>query len=227
MTGEDNSPTRRHLRVTALEQQSRRRGVKVYLDDGAPLVMSLEICLQFQLRVGDELSDARVAEIKDVQSQHAALQSAMRLLTYRPRSEAELRDRLAQQGVVAGVLEATIARMRELRLIDDEAFARDHVTRRDRTSPRGRRLVASELRAKGIERGIAAQSVATLVDDDAAYRAALRRAIPLAALTYTQFRRRLTDFLLRRGFDHEVTRAVVARIWEEAGREAPTDDGED
>lgn len=215
------------MRVTALERQSRHKAVKVYLDGGAPLVMSLEICLQFHLRVGDELSDARVAEIKDVQSRHAALQSALRLLTYRPRSGAELRDRLAQKGVVEGVLEATISRVRELRLIDDEAFARRHVDSRDRMSPRGRRLVASELRAKGIERGIAAQSVATLVDDDAAYRAATRRAIPLAASTYTQFRRRLTDFLLRRGFDHEVTRAVVARIWEEAGHEAPTHGAED
>lgn len=215
------------MRVTALEQQSRRRAVKVYLDNGAPLVMSLEICLQFHLRVGDELSDARVAEINDVQSRHAALQSAMRLLTYRPRTEAELRDRLARQGVVASVLEATISRVRELRLIDDEAFARRHVDSRDRMSPRGRRLVASELRAKGIERGIAAQSVATLVDDDAAYRAATRRAIPLAALPYTQFRRRLTDFLVRRGFDHEVTRAIVARVWEEAGGGPLTDGSED
>jgi regulatory protein len=215
------------MRITALEHGPRRRHVNVHLNNFLAIPVSLEICLRFHLREGDEIGDVRLAEISHAEALRWAMESALRLLTYRPRSEAELRDRLTRKGVAAEVLGQTIDRVRELRLIDDEAFARLVVERRDRTSPRARRLIASELRAKGIERGIAAQSVATLVDDDAAYRAATRRAIPLAASTYPQFRRRLTDFLLRRGFDHEVTRAVVARMWEEAGREASTDGGED
>jgi len=69
--------------------------------------------------------------------------------------------------------------------------------------------------------------VATVVDDDAAYRAAVRRAPSLAALAYVDFRRRLMDFLLRRGFDHETSSAVTVRIWEETGHARPQTDGDD
>jgi len=137
------------MRITALERQPRGGCVNLHLDHSLALALSLDVCVQFGLRAGDSLSAERLAKVSDAQARHAALESALRLLAYRPRSEAELRGRLARKGVARDVLEGTINRVRELRLIDDEAFARYLVESRDRTSPRGRRLMASELRAKG------------------------------------------------------------------------------
>ena len=203
------------MRVTALERKPGGKRVELHLDGEPATALSAEVCLRFGLRVGDELTDAILDDLRDAETRHRALASALRLLSYRPRSEAELRGRLAQKTVAATVIEETIGRLRGAGLLNDEEFARSWVDSRDRTSPRSRRLISSELRAKGVDAGLAAQSVAGADDQDAAYRAAVRRARSRQALPYVEFRRRLGGFLLRRGFEYEVVKRVVARLWQE------------
>ena len=213
------------MRITAIERQPRRRRANVYLDGRFALALSLEVLAQAGLRPGDEVNPAHLEELRQAEAHHAALASALRLLSYRPRSEAELRQRLARRGTPPPIVDETIARLRHSALLDDEAFAHSWVDNRDQTSPRSRRLLAAELRAKGVDTHTMRQSLDALDDDDAAYRAASRRARSLAALSYPDFRRRLGDFLLRRGFGYETARSTVARLWEELGR--PQTDAED
>jgi len=59
------------------------------------------------------------------------------------------------------------------------------------------------------------QVVANVDDDDNAYRAAQGRAGRLPATDYSLFRRRLGEFLRRRGFSYEVINHVVAQLWQE------------
>ncbi len=205
------------MRITAIEKQPRRRA-NICVDGRPALVVSLEVLAQAGLRQGDELTEARLEELRQAEARHATLASAMRLLAYRPRSEGEMRQRLARGGAPPAVVDETIARLRDLSLVDDEAFARSWVESRDQTSPRGRRLLASELRAKGLARQTVKESLAGLDEEDAAYRAGARRARSLTALPYAEFRHRLGDYLLRRGFGYETVSAAVSRLWQEAGR---------
>ncbi len=202
-------------RVTAIERQPRRRRANVSIDGRFALALSLEVLAGSGLRLGDELTQARLEELRQAEARHAALTSALRLLSYRPRSEAEMRQRLARRGVPHPIVDETVARLRDLGLVDDEAFAGAWVESRDRSSPRGRRLLASELSARGVARQTVRRSLAGLDEGDAAYRAAGRRARSLAALPYADFRRRLGDFLLRRGFGYETVASTVARLWKE------------
>ena len=147
-------------------------------------------------------------------------------LAYGPKSEKELRQALTRRRVPPDVLAETVARLKELRLLDDADFARTYVELRDRTSPRGRRALRSELITRGIEQKSAEEHLSSLDEADAAYRAAYRRARSLPALPFAAFQRRLGDHLLRRGFTHETARTTVRRLYEE--RHASTlDDGDD
>jgi len=213
------------MRVTAIERQPRRRRADVFIDDRFALALSLEVLGQSGLRIGEDVSAARLEELRQAEARHAALTSALRLLAYRPRSETEMRQRLARRGALPSVVDETIVRLRDLGLVDDDAFARSWVESRDQTSPRSRRLLASELRQKGVGRQIVQESLANLDEEDAAYRAAARRARSLATLPYADFRRRLSGFLLRRGFGYETVRATVVRLWEEvAGPQTEADE---
>ncbi len=203
------------MRITALERKPGGKRVQLYLDGEPATALSAEVCLRFGLRAGDELTRGALKDLRDAETRQRALASALRLLAYRPRSEAELRGRLGQKAFAEAVIEETIGRLRGAGLLDDEQFARSWVERRDRTSPRSRRLIASELRARGVDAGLAAQSVTNADDEDAAYRAAARRARSRQALPYVEFRRRLGGFLLRRGFEYAVIKRVVARLWQE------------
>jgi regulatory protein len=135
-----------------------------------------------------------------------------------------MRGALARSRVPAAVLEATLARLRDLGLLDDAEFARSYVEGRDRTSPRSRRLLRSELRARGVDRAALAEPVSEIDEGDAAYRAGEKRARALAQLAYADFRRRLGDYLLRRGFSYETAAATVARVWEELRGERPVEE---
>lgn len=212
------------MRIAGLERKPGGKRIDLQLDGRAAISLSPEVCLRFGLRVGDDLTEAALDALFEAETRERALAAALRLLAYRPRSVAELRTRLKQRAFAVDAIEETIGRLRRGGLLDDEQFARSWVESRERTSPRSRRLISSELRAKGVDARLAERSVAGADDEDAAYRAAARRAQSGRSLPHEEFRRRLGGFLLRRGFDYEVINRVVAKLWEEKG-EGPAGEG--
>lgn len=207
------------MRVTAIEKQRRGKRVNLFLDGRFALGLSLEAAAQAGLRVGDEVDDERLQALRAEAAGADAMAASLRLLSYRPRSEAELRQRLARRGTPPALVDSTIERLRELGLVDDAAFAQAWVDSRDRASPRGRRLLRQELLAKGMDSDTSRELLESVDEPDAALRAASRRAASLRDLSYDEFRRRLGDFLRRRGFGYDTIRRTVDRLWRELAEE--------
>jgi len=201
------------MRITALERRPGNKGVRLCLDEDIEMVVSLEVCLQRGLRVGDDVTRAEIDELNNAEERKRCLDSALRLLSYRQRSEAELRERLMRKRVPPEVVRDTMERLRSAGLLDDQEFARTWVESRNQRAPRSRRLAAAELRARGVTRGVVEDVTATIDERDAAYRAAERRALSLAALPYVEFRQRIGGLLLRRGFNYEIVRETVQKLW--------------
>ncbi|MGC9530520.1 MAG: regulatory protein RecX [Candidatus Bipolaricaulaceae bacterium] len=139
-----------------------------------------------------------------------------RLLAVRPRTEAEVCRRLSEKGCPPQVVEATLRRARQAGLVDDALFARLYAEDRLSSRPRARRLVAHELRARGVEPATArrvAQSVLPECDDRELARRALRARLPLwQGLPREPVKRRAYAFLLRRGFPPAVAREAVEEL---------------
>ena len=81
-----------------------------------------------------------------------------------------------------------------------------------------------ELRQKGIDRPQIDAAVEDLDEEEGALEAARPRAARLAALPPEEFRRKLSEFLLRRGFAYDVVRETVSRLWRELHDEGLVDD---
>ena len=198
--------------ITSLERQKRRQRVNVYGEDGRFLLaVNLGLAQDAGLHSGMELSEAQVEALRREDAGHQAYEAALHLLSYRPRSERELRQRLARGGIERPLIDEAVARLRSRGYLDDEAFARFWTETREATSPRSRRLIRSELLAKGVTSETASAAVADVEDEEAAYRAAARRLRSLPVDDFEAFRRRLGDFLVRRGFSYEVARRTVDR----------------
>jgi regulatory protein len=73
-------------------------------------------------------------------------------------------------------------------------------------------LVRRELRLKGVAEDDAVEAVAELDDSEAALKAAEARAGRLCRLPAEEARRKLSDFLRRRGFSWELTRQTLNRL---------------
>ena len=205
------------MRVTAIRKQRREGRINLYLDGSFALGLTLDAIAAADLRAGDEIDDDTLRSLRRNAAGADALATAMRLLSYRPRSEAELRQRLARRGAPADLVDGAISRLRELGLVDDAAFARTWVDGRSRLSPRSRRVLRRELQAKGIDGEAAREALGPLDDEDAALRAGERRVAAMRELPYPEFRRRLGEFLRRRGFDAATVRRTVERLWQDGG----------
>lgn len=202
------------MRIVSIEHQKRGRNARITLEDGQTLVLPRDLVQDAGLQQGGILEPAAREELLARQASQTAMSAALRLIAYRPRSEAELRAKLAARGLHSQIIQ-TIDRLRELSLLDDEDFARSWVDSRNRNSPRGKRLLALELRQKGVQAQAAAGALTAMDEDEAAYRAGARRARLLRTASLEEFRRRVGEFLLRRGFSYETAAATVERLWQE------------
>jgi regulatory protein len=148
------------------------------------------------------------------------LDAAARFLEARSRSVAEVRRRLTSAGYQPELIEGAIARLGELGMLDDEAFARAWVESRDRARPRGERALRDELRLKGIDRAIIDEVLgdrrsigAEPPDRATAERLIDKHARTLARIEDPRWRReRAYALLARNGFDPEICREVASRV---------------
>jgi regulatory protein len=81
--------------------------------------------------------------------------------------------------------------------------------------------VSLELRRKGLADEDIRSATAGMDDEALAYAAAQKRASRLQGLEWIDFRRKLSEFLARRGFGYAVITPTVKRLWSEghAGKE--------
>ena len=143
-----------------------------------------------------------------------ATSHALRFLSYRQRSESEVRRRLERR-YSGEVTDSVVGRLKELGLLDDESFAREWTRSRSLHRPRSASAIRRELVGKGVDRDTAQAAVETLDDEESAYRAGLRAATSLVDADYATFRRRLQGYLYRRGFSGPVIRRTANRLWDE------------
>ncbi len=200
--------------ITALERQPRRKDrFNLFLDGTLAFALHGHLVREAGLVPGKELGPADLQALAGREAFQTALDAAYGLLTYRPRSEMEIRLRLRRRKVDQTTIGVVIAKLKEQRLVDDGLFARQWTENRQAHSPRSGRMVQWELRRKGITLEIATEAAATVDDDEAAYQAAAARAGRMRVADFETFRKRLGDFLLRRGFGYGVVRRTVDRLW--------------
>ncbi len=207
-------------KITALKVgRGRGKQVNVFLDGKFAFSLEAELAAKQGLQVEQVISTEQIGALARSDRFHRCLNTALRLLAYRPRSEAELMARLRQRGFDGDTQEAVVARLRELKFVDDVAFAQFWKDNRESFSPRSQRLTRLELRRKGLDSQAIDQVVDTIDDNDSAYRAAVKKARTLPRSDYQDFRRRLGEYLKRRGFDYEIINHTVERLWQEQGIE--------
>jgi regulatory protein len=150
-------------------------------------------------------------------SQHC-LDVAYRYLSYRPRSEGEIRERLLHRGFGSEEVERAIGKLKQQNLIDDFAFARFWKDNRLSFRIKSKRLIAKELRDKRVAPDIVDEITENIDDELNAYTIARGRLPFLADLDYSDFRQRLSSYLSYRGFGYQAIRTAVARLWQEKAK---------
>jgi regulatory protein len=203
-------------KITGLKRgKTRAKRINVYVDDKFAISLSPETALKEQIGVGQELGSAALEALAEKDRRQRCFNSAARFLAYRPRSESEMRQRLARHGFDAAVIEKTLEKLKDAGFVNDSEFARFWVENREALRPRSIRLTRMELKQKGIDADIIEQAVNEIDESDSAYRAAQSRIRRLADLDYNGFRLRLGQYLVRRGFNYAIIKEITEKVWKE------------
>ena len=155
--------------------------------------------------------------LKPDELRRRTFERAVKLLAAKPRSVAELRERLLQRkGTTEAVVETVIARLREYGYLDDERFAFSYASLKVKQKPVGRRRLERDLKLKKVEAGVANEALELvyaetteeqLIDQAIAKRLRIRGRPKNRAEAKSLF-----DHLLRRGFAFELVSDKVRSL---------------
>ena len=142
-----------------------------------------------------------------------ARNAAYRLLTYRPRSRAELIQKLRDKEFDEAAVEAVVTDLIRLGYVNDRLFAEQWASSRVRLRAFGRRRIELELRNKGVGREIIDEALAAVFGAEpelgTAMSAAERKLNTMRSADRETRRRRLAGFLERKGYSYEIIRRVI------------------
>ncbi|MHB1296463.1 MAG: regulatory protein RecX, partial [Anaerolineae bacterium] len=210
------------VKVTALRVQQRKRGrINVFLDD--EYAFSLQDILAATLHVGQDLDEQQVASLLQRDAEERAYEMALNYLTYRPRSEWEIRRYLTRKTVAEEGADKVIGRLQRAGLLNDGEFARFWVESRENSRPRGVWGLRSELRGKGVSDEVIERATRDVDEAAGALDAARRYVRRLERLDGEVFRRRLFAFLQRQGFGYQVCKDTTNRMWQEIAAQRQED----
>ena len=214
-------------KITALIVQKRNPNrVNIYLD--GEYAFGVARIVAAWLKVGTELDEKKIEQLQAEDAKERALQQALLFLSYRARSESEIRQNLIKHEIPESVIDLTLQKLRQDGLANDNEFAQTWVENRSTFRPRSRRMLAMELRQKGLDDESMQSALKNVDDEPLAYEAAKKRATRYKDLEWSEFRKKLSEFLARRGFPYAVIAPVVTRIWNETHKqEQPNFEEED
>ncbi len=138
------------MKVTALKEQVKNPDrVNVFIDGAYSFSLSLGEVIDYKVRVGNELDEAGLSELKKVSSDGKVRMRAYEWLLNRPHSTRELRDYLRRKKVEPDLSERLISEFTEKSVLDDSRFA-EWFTERAQRKHKSVRMTRNELRGKGI-----------------------------------------------------------------------------
>lgn len=149
------------------------------------------------------------------EQERQAFISSLRLLTASPKSRRGLKEKLEEKGYGRDVIEKTLVRLERQGVLNDRRFAEGVLQKFSTERASGRRRVMFEMKKKGVPSNLAAEVLGRYTSEEERLRGieiALQRSERLRRLGPQRRKKRLYDFLLRRGFDYAVARDIVSEV---------------
>lgn len=145
---------------------------------------------------------------------------ALRYLSYRSRSEKEIRDYLIgkhKPPPASEIIDAVIQKLKDTKLLDDVEFARAWVRSRTEYRPRARNIIKLELRQKGISDDIIEEVLADKTEgkDDVTLAGQLleKRKNRYEGMEKQELYQKAGGFLARKGFSYDVIKTVIDSVF--------------
>lgn len=188
------------MKITAITAQVKRPGrYSVYVDDKFAFGLGANQLLNLGLVTGQELSGSELDSLKQESEVGKMYDKTLNLLSFRLRSEYELRDYLKRKQQSPAIIEIILNRLSKLGYVDDKQFASRWVENRRLLKPTSSLKLKSELKQKRIANDIIDD---VLQDDTTDEQEILKQLIERKSKHYPD-QQKLMAYLARQGFRYD------------------------
>ncbi len=203
-------------RLTDIQIDEETPSRRILLLDGAYFDSVDASCIpKLGLRIGLEIEEDVLQKLIAADEGMRAKNYALELLSSQSYSKSQMIYQLGQKGFSTEAIDITLEDLEQLGHIKDENFAKKWVTRRQRSKPKGKKMLEHELTNQSIDKTTVDRVLAGIHDTeetDIALQLARKQVKHYHSLAPEVAKRRLHGFLLRRGFDYETIQSVITQV---------------
>lgn len=201
--------------ITKIENQKKNKErYNIFIDGQFACGVNGDTLIKFGLSTNDEISEDALNAIKNFDEYLYSKKISYDFLSYRIRSEKEIRDKLKLKEISSGTIEKTVEHLKELKLLNDEEFARQLVNERLSSKPAGKAVLKQKLYQKGISAGIIQKVLEESINDtnekDFVKEIFNKYFNKVKGLDVMTQRKKMFDYLARKGFDFDVIKEVIS-----------------
>lgn len=204
-------------------QKKNSKRLNVYINGDFAFGISAQLRFEKRVEIGQEINSQRTQDLILLDQIERLQDKALKFLSFRPRSEKEMKDHLLRKGKLKEIksdiekaqyeisIQEAIKKLKRIGQIDDSEFSKWWVEQRYNFSPRGENLLKAELRSKGIENNLIDELLQndTEIQVQLATKAAEKKIRLYKKLEEKEFKDKMGQFLARRGFSWTIIKQVV------------------
>ncbi|MFV1916948.1 MAG: RecX family transcriptional regulator [Patescibacteria group bacterium] len=201
--------------ITSIKPQKNKKRVNIHLDNKFGFGLDLENFMKLGLKVEQTVTETEIEEAVKKANFQQSLDKLLRFATLRPRSEKEIYDWFRKHKVHKSLHKGLLKKLKRLDLIDDSKFAKWWVEQRVNFRPKAKRILSQELRLKGIDRNTIEDVLAEVKIDEGKIAKGLleKKKYRWEKLPKLEARKKMSEFLGRKGFGWEVIKKVTKEIY--------------
>ncbi|PKO07409.1 MAG: hypothetical protein CVU41_01555 [Chloroflexi bacterium HGW-Chloroflexi-3] len=199
--------------ITALTIQKKNpKRVNIILD--GEFSFGMYVINAGHLKVGQTISLEMIDSLKKVDQIENCFQKALKYISYKPRTKSEVVKKLNEMHVEEDIISNVMYTLVEKGYVNDFQYAKNWVENRSIYKPRSKKLITWELKNKQISEEIISEVTGEMIPEEKlAILAAEKYARRLSGYEKEVFFRRLSGYLIRRGFSYSTVNATVQTIW--------------
>jgi len=204
-------------------QKKNKQRYNIFVEDQYAFSVDEDILVQHTLRKGMEIDQETMDELVRKDGFHKAFTLAINYLSYRMRSEKEIRTYLDEKEIDEEKVEYVVNRLKQENYIDDGDFAAALVRTRIHTSSKGPMLVKKELIEKGVSPHLAEDAMQYYTFDVQVEKATKWVEKKLRLDGKKSFReqiQKVQQTLMQKGFPKDVVTEAMANVEEENDEDA-------
>lgn len=209
--------TRKITQIKPQKRDKKRRNV--FLDDTFAFGLDAELVIKYSLHEGDIINEVEITQLLHAEERKGAKDRALRFLSYRARSEKEIRDKLLKIGTDTAVISWVISDLKRIGLVDDQKFSLSYIRDKMALRPIGPLAIRKELKRLGIAEELIEFAIEEAFREKSALEVASeliqKRFLQIKHLEWEKIQKRLADFLYRRGFNWGVIQEALDTLKQE------------